>query len=97
MQFSIIIAALGLFMGADACYVRCRSGEVIDVQSDTIACPGEQEYVFAAAGFADIVHFDGGKPHACVDGEGFSLKHIAQNIIGCDNFVRGTCCGHDRC
>ena len=53
--------------------------------------------MFASQGFADLVYFEGTRQHACVDGDGFSLQHIAEDIVSCSNFVRGTCCGHDRC
>lgn len=98
MRASTVITVLSLLVGADACWVRCTDGSVHDVGSNgPDVCSGQQKYVFASEGFADLVYFAGNRPHACVDYEGFSLEHIAEDIVTCQNFVRGTCCGHDRC
>lgn len=92
-----IIAGLALLLGANACYVECSDGSVYDVGLNDSPCQGSQVKVYAAPGYADIVFFDGGKHYQCADQEGFSLRRIKENVIGCDNGVQGTCCGTDRC
>lgn len=88
---------LGLSLSADACYVICKNAGTVDVGPNQTPCPGQQEFVYAAPGFADIVYFDGGKHYQCADSAGFNLAKIPQNIIGCSNGVRGRCCGTERC
>lgn len=98
MKATCALGALSLLLGAEACYVVCADGTSEDVGSAwQTPCPGSQMSVHAAPGFADIVYFDGGKHYQCADGEGFSLKHIKQNVVGCANGYRGKCCGTERC
>lgn len=96
MQTTPILAIAGLLLGVDACYVRCSDGTTVTVGRNDTPCPGRQTYIYAAPGYADIVYFEG-RPNSCVDGEGFSLSNVPQNVVGCGNGVRGRCCGRDRC
>lgn len=97
MRTSFIFAIAGVLLGTDACYVRCSDGSTVSVGSGDTVCPGHQTYINAAPGYADVVHFDGGRAPSCVDSQGFSLKNVPQNVIGCDNGVKGACCGRSRC
>lgn len=97
MRATTILAIAGLLLGVDACYVTCSDGSVVDVGRYHTPCPGRQTYVRAASGFADIVYFDGGRASSCADGEGFSLLNVRENVVGCGNGVRGSCCGRNRC
>ncbi|KAJ6781863.1 hypothetical protein PWT90_06520 [Aphanocladium album] len=102
MRPKIIITGLSMLLSVDACYLWCKggNGRPLNINMENgnpPACPGEQDFVFAAEGYADIVYFDGGKHYQCADHEGFSLKHIKQNVIACSNGVRGKCCGTERC
>lgn len=99
MQATTLLAIAGLLLGADACYLSCESGDefVIGMGMDYVQCPGFQAWVRAGDGNADIVHFDGGRASTCADSEGIDLWNIPQNVIGCENDVKGTCCGTHRC
>ena len=99
MRLNTIIIDLGLLLSVDACRLFCDDGtNPLEVPRwGPTPCPGKQLEVWAAPGYADIVYFDGGKRHQCADHEGFSLRHIKENVVGCDNGVKGTCCGFDRC
>ena len=65
MRASTIATALSLLIGAEACWVQCMDGIIVDVGSDgPRACSGKQKYVFASPGFADLVYFEGTRSHA---------------------------------
>lgn len=97
MRATAVVTLVGLVLGADACFVRCSDGTEHDVGYYDTPCPGQQAYVHAGPGFADIVFFDGGRPSSCVDAEGFSLANVKENIVGCGNGYQGRCCGRNRC
>ena len=97
MRTTITLAIAGLLVGADACYVRCADGSIRDIGLNNTPCPGSQVWVSAGQGYADIVYFDGGRPSSCADAEGFSLSNVRENVVGCGNGVRGSCCGRNRC
>lgn len=98
MRTTVLSAIVStLLLSADACYVRCGAIDVRDVGPNQLVCPGRQTFINSKFGYADIVHFDGGRRSTCVDNEGFDLHEIAENVIGCDNGIPGRCCGNTRC
>lgn len=97
MKVTIVFLGASLWLGIQGCYVECTDGSVINVlSSHQTPCAGNQKYIYAQDGYADIVHFDG-RPDPCVYGIGFGLMKIPHNVIGCENGVRWRSCVRNRC